>query len=116
MRKQKKIKHAMTNPIRRLRTKSSLASMFLSIFCNGLCGFFELEPDANEGQKKTGSKTQTNGREGGRERMERGPDAGAQVSGATQKTCTSDIGTGVCTTSSPRHDSSDGKRQWQGGV
>ena len=47
-----------------------------------------------------------------RRRSGRGPDAGVQVSAATQRTCTSDYGTGVCIMSSPRHDDSDGSRQW----
>ena len=51
-------------------------------------------------------------RSGRQSRSGRGPDAGVQVSAATQRTCTSDYGTGVCIMSSPRHDDSDGSRQW----
>jgi hypothetical protein len=41
--------------------------------------------------------------ERGRGRGGMGPAAGAQVSAATQRTCTSDSGTDVCTTLSPRY-------------
>ena len=47
-----------------------------------------------------------------RSRNGRGPDAGVQVSAAIQRTCTSDYGTGVYVMSLPRHDDSDGSRQW----
>lgn len=53
-------------------------------------------------KRKGGSKTQTNREKAGRGR-EWGPAAGAWVSAATQRTRTSDSGTDVCTTLSPRH-------------
>jgi hypothetical protein len=56
-------------------------------------------------KRKGGSKTQTNRENVGRVR-EWGPAADAQVSAATRRTRTSDSGTDVRTTSSPRHDSS----------
>ena len=51
-------------------------------------------------------------RSGRQSRSGRGPDAGVQVSAAIQRTCTSDYGTGVYVMSLPRHDDSDGSRQW----
>jgi hypothetical protein len=82
--------------------------MFLRFFSNNFYDFVELEPDANEGKSRQQNTTNGDGAEVGG----RGPDAGVQVSVATQRTCTSNHGTGVCITSSPRHDGSDGSRQW----
>jgi hypothetical protein len=54
-------------------------------------------------KKKKRQQQNTNKRREGGGR-EWGPAAGAQVSAAVQRTCTSDSGTDVCTTLSPRHD------------
>ena len=68
----------------------------------------ELKPGANEGKKKKVAKHKRTdvGRSG------TGPAAGAQVSAATQITCASTNGTGICITPSPRDDGSDDRRQW----
>ncbi|KAN0120836.1 hypothetical protein V8E52_004105 [Russula decolorans] len=123
----------MRNPVQGLRTEVLLLLFLHAYFAlynkinNSLCNlrfffsffFFDVfagfsgiycaifwsnrEPDANESKKrKGGSKTQTNGEKAGRRKW--GPAAGAQVSAATQRTRTSDSGTDVCTTLSPRHD------------
>jgi hypothetical protein len=82
--------------------------MFSQVFLAYLAPFSgsNREPDANESKKrKGGSKTQTKKeRERGRRGREWGPAAGARVSAAAQRTRTSDSGTDVCTTLSPRHD------------
>jgi hypothetical protein len=73
------------------------------------------KPDTNESKKKRGgSKTQTNGEKAARGR-EWGPAAGAQASAATQRTCTSDSGTNVCTTLSLRHDNAMTDTSGKGG-
>ena len=59
--------------------------------------------DANEGKKQRQQNTNKR-RRSRRAEAEGGSDAGVQVSAATQRTCTSNYGTDVCITSSPRHD------------
>jgi hypothetical protein len=73
---------------------------FSGIFC--AIFWSNREPDANESKKRNGGSKhkQTERRRAGREW---GPAAGARVSAATQRTRTSDSGTDVCTTLSPRH-------------
>ena len=135
-RKREKTEHAMRNPVQGLRTEVLLLLVFfyayLALFScaylalynkinNSLCYlrfflFFFFDTFASFSgiicanltrtrAKRNATAKQTNG-ERGRWR-EWGPAAGARVSAATQRTRTSDSGTDVRTTSSPRHDSSD---------
>ena len=90
--------------------------MFLRVFL-AYFALFSGRTGSRELKRKGGSKTQTNGANGekaGRGR-EWGPTAGEQVSAATQRTCTSDSGTDVCTTLSPRHDSAMTNASGKGG-
>ncbi|KAF8487212.1 hypothetical protein DFH94DRAFT_18382 [Russula ochroleuca] len=70
-----------------------LLCVFLTIFANWSLTLTR----AKQRQQNTNKR-----RRSGSER--KGPDTGAQVSAATQRTCTSNYGAGVCITSSPRHD------------
>ena len=74
--------------------------MFLRFF---LTIFASNWGDANEGKKQRQQNTNKR-RRSRRAEAEGGSDAGVQVSAATQRTCTSNYGTDVCITSSPRHD------------
>ena len=85
---------------------ASFSSMFclFSVRTESLC---EREQKRKRRQQNTNKR-----REGGREW---GPVAGAQVSAATQRTCTSDSGTDVCTTLSLRHDNAMTDASGKGG-
>ena len=91
--------------------------MFFDVVFVGFSGIFfcaifwsNREPDTSGSIKKkaVAKHKQTERRRGGKEW---GPAAGARVSAAVRRTLTSDSGTDVCTTSSPRYDNSDGRRQ-----
>ena len=85
---------------------------FFGVFCAFFLTIFAIWTEANEERKAAEHKQTETERRWVGAGVERGSAAGAQVSAATRITYASTDGTGVCITSSPRHDGSDGTCQW----